>query len=104
VRCHERYPARAIVEALKRRTVVDTSCDGEGMDDVRLLLNNGTTVTIDSELDTSPNAVAMADWLGRPPWPRLVVRIGGRELWPFADRVATPAVAAALRLTPSFRG
>lgn len=57
----ERYAARAIVEALKGHTVVDASCDGEGMDDVRPLLDNGTTVTIDSELDTSPSAVTMAD-------------------------------------------
>jgi hypothetical protein len=44
----ERYPARAIVDALKGRTVVDASCDGEGMDDVRLLLDDGTTLAIGS--------------------------------------------------------
>lgn len=79
----ERYPAKAIVEKLKGRTVVDASCDGEGMDDVRLLLDDGTTIAIDSELDSSPDSLAMAEWLGRPPWPRLLVQIGGRELWPF---------------------
>jgi hypothetical protein len=79
----ERYPARAIVDALKGRTVVDASCDGEGMDDVRLLLDDGTTLAIGSELDTSPQAVATAQRLGRPPWPRLLAQIGGRELWPF---------------------
>jgi hypothetical protein len=55
------------------------------MDDVRLLLDDGTTVTIDSDLDTSPNAFAMAEFLGRPPWARLLVQVGGRELWPFTD-------------------
>jgi hypothetical protein len=64
---------------------VDASCDSEGMDDVRLLLDDGTTVTIDSDLDTSPNAFAMAEFLGRPPWARLLVQVGGRELWPFTD-------------------
>lgn len=81
----ERYPAKALVDTLKGRTVVDASCDGEGMDDVRLLLDDGTTVAIDSELNTSPYSLAMAEWLGRPPWPRLVVQIGGQELWPFSD-------------------
>jgi hypothetical protein len=55
------------------------------MDDVRLLLENGTTIAIDSELDTSAESLAMAKSLGRPPWPCLVVQIGGRELWPFSD-------------------
>ncbi len=64
---------------------MDASCDGEGADDVRLLLDDGTTLAIDSELETSPDATAMAEWLGRPPWPRLRVQIGGRELWPFTD-------------------
>ncbi len=74
----ERYPAHALVEALKGRTVVDASCDGEGVDDVRLLLDNGTAIMIDSELDTSPNSIAMAQARAGPPWPRLSVRIGGR--------------------------
>jgi hypothetical protein len=68
---------------------VGASCDGEGMDDVRLLLDDGTTIAIDSELDTSSDSLAVAEWLGRPPWPRLLIKIGGRELWPFSgERVA----------------
>jgi hypothetical protein len=82
----ERYPAKALLEALKGRAVVDPSCDGEGMDDLRLLLDDGTTIAIDTELDTSPYGISMAESLGRPPWPRLTVRIGGRELWPYSDR------------------
>lgn len=79
----ERYPAAALVEALKGRTVVDASCDAEGVDDVRLLLDDGTAIIIDSELDMRPDSVAMAESFGLPPWPRLRVRVGGRELWPF---------------------
>ena len=81
----ERYPAHALVEALKGRTVVNASCDAQGVDDVRLLLDDGTAIMIDSELDMSPDSVAMAETLSRPPWPRLSVRIGGRELWPLED-------------------
>lgn len=82
----ERYPAKALVEVLRRRAVVDASCDGEGMDDVRLLLDDGTTIAIDTELDTSPYGVSIAEPLDRSPWPRLTVRIGGGELWPYSDR------------------
>jgi hypothetical protein len=55
------------------------------MDDVRLLLDDDTTIAIDTELDTSAYGLSMAESLGRPPWPRLTVRIGGRELWLFSD-------------------
>jgi len=81
----ERYPAQALIEALKGRTVVDASCDGEGVDDVRLLLDDGTAIVIDAELDTSPSSIAMAQALCGPPRPRLSVQIGARELWPFED-------------------
>ena len=70
---------------LSSRTVVDASCDGEGMDDVRLLLDDDTTIVIDTELDTRPYGISMAESLDRPPWPQLTVRIGGRELWPHSD-------------------
>lgn len=81
-----RYPAEALVEAVRGRTLVDGSCDGQGVDDVRLLLGDGTTIAIDTELDSGPCGVSMAQSLGRPPWPRLTVRSGGRELWPDLDR------------------
>jgi hypothetical protein len=79
----EKHPARALVEALMGRTIVDASCDGEGVDDVRLRLDNGVVILIDSELDE--DSAPLAEMLGRPPWPRLVVLIGGDELWPHAD-------------------
>jgi hypothetical protein len=47
---------------------------------VRLRLYNGVVILIDSELDE--DWAPLAEMLGRPPWPRLVVRIGGDELWP----------------------
>jgi hypothetical protein len=78
----EEHPARALVEALLGRTIVDATCDGEGVDDVRLQLDNGTVILIDSELDW--DSAPLAERLGRPPWSRLVVRFGGDELWPHA--------------------
>jgi hypothetical protein len=79
----EKHPTHALVEALKGRTIVDASCDGEGVDDVRLRLDNGTVILVDAELDM--DSVALAETLGRPPWPRLLVRIGGDELWPHSQ-------------------
>lgn len=55
------------------------------MDDVRLLLDDDTTIVIDTELDTRPYGISMAESLDRPPWPQLTVRMGGRELWPHSD-------------------
>jgi len=75
-------PAAALVVALVGRTVVDATCDGEGADDVRLLLDDGTGILLDAELDADPESMALADQLGRAPWPRLRILIGGRELWP----------------------
>ncbi len=63
--------------------MVDATCDGEGMDDVRLLLDDGTAVMIDAELDSDPESLMLAEQLGRAPWPRLRVLVGGRELWAF---------------------
>jgi hypothetical protein len=62
--------------------VVDATCDGEGAGDIRILLDDGTIILIDSELDGDPESMALADQLGSAPWPRLRARIGGRELWP----------------------
>jgi hypothetical protein len=83
----ERYPADALVRALKGRTVVDASCDGEGVDDVRLLLDDGTTILIDAELNEDPESLALAEQLGRPPWPQLLVKLGGDELWPHSPEM-----------------
>lgn len=63
--------------------MIDATCDGEGVDDVRLLLDDGTGVLIDMELDSDPESPVVAEQLGRAPWPRLRVLIGGRELLPF---------------------
>ena len=79
---HEGHPAGALVAALVGRTLVDATCDGVGIDDVRLLLDDGTAILLDAELDTDPESMALADQLGRAPSPRLRVLIGGRELWP----------------------
>ena len=79
---YERHPAAALVAALVGRTVIDASCDGEGVDDVRLLLDDGTVVLIDAELDSDPHSLEL-EQLGRAPCPRLGVLLGGRELWPF---------------------
>jgi hypothetical protein len=80
----QKHPAHALVEALKGRTVVDASCDAEGVDAVRLRLDDGTVILIDSELDR--DSAPLAKTLDRPPWPRLVVRIGGDDLWPHGAR------------------
>jgi hypothetical protein len=79
---HEGHPAAALVAALVGRTVVDATCDGQGVDDVRLLLDDGRAIVRDAQLDTGPESMALAEQLGRAPWPRLRVLIGGRELWP----------------------
>jgi hypothetical protein len=42
-----RYPAAALVETLRGRTVVDAYCDAEGHDDVHLVLDDGTKLWID---------------------------------------------------------
>ncbi len=75
----ERHPARALVDALKGRTVVDASCDAEGNDGLRLALDDGTTILIDVEPDVDSEPLALA--LGRRPSPRLAVRIGAGKLW-----------------------
>lgn len=59
----ERWPADGLVRALRGRTVIDAVCDGEGNDDVRLLLDDDTVVAIDAiavEI-TEPLALAPAD-------------------------------------------
>ena len=81
---NERWPADALVHALRGRTVVEASCDAEGVDDVRLKLDDGTVILIDTELDDDPEALKLAGQLGRPPWPRLLVMRGGDELWPYS--------------------
>jgi len=63
--------------------VVDATCDGECVEDVRLLIDDGTTIVIDAELDNDPESLALAEQIGRPGWPRLRVPVGGRELWRF---------------------
>ncbi|MGN6869606.1 MAG: hypothetical protein ACTHMY_14530 [Solirubrobacteraceae bacterium] len=68
--------------ALVGCTVIDATCDCEGVDDVRFLLDHGTAVLIGAELCSDPESLVLAEQLGRPPWRRLRV-LGGRELWPF---------------------
>lgn len=71
-----RFPAAALVEALRGRTVVDAHCDGEGHDDVHLVLDDGTRVWVDVDVD--PNVVVEARGGGRlelGPRGRLVVAV-----------------------------
>jgi len=75
----ERHPARALVNALKGRTVTDASCDAEGNGDLRLFLDDGTMILIDVEPDVDAEPLALA--LGRRPSPRLAVRVGAGKLW-----------------------
>ncbi len=74
----ERHPAAALVRALRGRTVIDGSCDGEGMDDVRLRLDDGSFIALDV---TAVHEVVCGWDLGFHG--RLIVTIGGAELWPF---------------------
>ena len=78
----ERWPADALVRALRGRTVVNASCDGEGVDDIRLLLDDGTVVTIDATV------VDVDDPIPLGPRGRLRVSIGRPELSPASDAEA----------------
>lgn len=78
----ERWPADALVRALRGRTVVDASCDGEGVDDVRLLLDDGTVVTIDATVVDVDEPIPLG------PRGRLTVSIGRPGLWPASDAEA----------------
>jgi hypothetical protein len=49
VRSWQRVTGRRYAEA--GRTVLDATCDAEGNDDIRLLLDDGTTILVDAELD-----------------------------------------------------
>jgi hypothetical protein len=79
----ERLPAAALVEALRGRTVIDAYCDGEGHDDVHLMLDDGTAVWVDVDVD--PNVVVEGRDGGRlelGPRGRLVVAVGQRgQAW-----------------------
>ena len=55
----ERWPADALVRALRGRTVIDAVCDGEGTDDVRLLLDDDTVVAIDAIAVESTEPLAL---------------------------------------------
>jgi hypothetical protein len=57
-----------LVDALKGHTVVDASCDAEGIDDVRLLLDDGTTILVDVELDADSQPLVLpSQTCGRNP-------------------------------------
>ncbi|MGH2745353.1 MAG: hypothetical protein ACRDN8_23260 [Thermoleophilaceae bacterium] len=61
----ERWPADALVRALRGRTVVEASCDGEGVDDVRLLLDDGTVVAIDATVVDVDEPIPLRAYPGR---------------------------------------
>jgi hypothetical protein len=77
----ERWPGHALVEALKGHTVIDASCDGEGVDDVRLRLENDVVIRIDATVTFSDDELLIEAGLAGPQ-ARLDVTIGDRELWP----------------------
>jgi hypothetical protein len=62
-----RFPAAAIVEALRGRTVTDAYCDGEGHDDVHLLLDDGTAVSVDVDVDSERRRRGPRRWPPRSP-------------------------------------
>lgn len=64
------------MRALRGRTIIDAVCDGEGNDDVRLLLDDDTVVAVDAI------AVEITEPLALGPRGKLTVAIGGLELWP----------------------
>jgi hypothetical protein len=75
-----RFPAAALVEALRGRAVVDAYCDAEGHDDVHLVLDDGTRVWVDVDVD--PKVVVEGRGGGRlelGPRGRLVVAVEGPE-------------------------
>lgn len=81
----KRWPADTLVRALRGRTVVDASCDGQGIDDVRLSLDDGTAIALDAT--TVHETVGPVDLGLRG---RLTVSVGGPELWPAADDANVP--------------
>lgn len=81
----ERWPAASLVRALRGRTVIDATCDGEGIDDVRLRLDDGTVLMIDATV-----VDIVDELLPLGPRGRLVVDIGGAELWPGSDGPRRP--------------
>ncbi len=74
-----------VVRALRGRTVVDASCDGQGIDDVRLSLDDGTAIALDAT--TVHETVGPVDLGLRG---RLTVSVGGPELSPAADDANVP--------------
>lgn len=89
----ERWPATALPYALRGPTVVEPTADGEGHDDLRLLLDDGTVCVI---LEAAVTDATLGPDLPLPPYGELQAYIGGRELWPFddlpdGDRMGGPA-------------
>jgi hypothetical protein len=79
----ERWPAHALAEALKGHTVIDASCDGEGVDDVRLRLENGVIIRIDAKIIRVEDDLLAA--VGLTEQAQLDVTIGDHELWPYDE-------------------
>jgi hypothetical protein len=72
-----RWPAAALVDALRGRTVVDAYCDGEGMDDVHLRLDDGTRVWVDVGVEDASIDLPDGDQLDLGPRGRLRVSVEG---------------------------
>lgn len=78
----ETHPAAALVAALRGRTVLDATCDGEGNDDVWLRLDNGSVVRIDAIVETATpvQPVDGGEPLELGPHGRLIVAFPDRYL------------------------
>lgn len=77
-----RWPAAALIDALRRRTIVDAYCDGEGMDDVHLRLDDGTHVWLDVEVEDTSRDLPGAGRLDLGPRGRLRVAVQHPEPYP----------------------
>jgi len=72
---YARWPAAALVEALRGRTVVDAYCDGQGVDDVHLRLDDGTQIWLDADVEDVEVEVEGATPLALGPRGRLLVTV-----------------------------
>lgn len=74
-----RWPAAALVDALRGRTIVEAYCDGEGMDDVQLRLDDGTHVWLDVDVEDTSRNLPGAGRLDLGPRGRLRVAVQHSE-------------------------
>ncbi len=88
----ERWPARALADALRGRTIIESTADGEGHDDLRLLLDDDTVCVI---MGAAVTDATLGEDFPLPAYGELKAYIGGRELWPFDQGEHAPGEHAA---------